>query len=368
LSASTPDVFISYKRERRFAAEHLADTIKLFGYDCWFDVGLTKGRDFGRQLEGKIRASKAVVVMWCTLSVGSEWVQEEVDLAKQLNILIPVKIEPCELPVGNRRADFVDLTGWDGSPRSHFLDSLMDAITQHVGRAPTINYNALREFETLWRRYGERALTQLALQRDPSATDEASSQESDRNPQTLLAIWQDLKPSTNLDRLRRFWEQVRGTVVEPLVEERIEALERLSDTMPADWLKAARPVLSQIGRLYAAMAWRQDAPVSGDDFGDQLKTLVRSLPPIDPSAPTDEVKRVLNEYLSTTIHHGNPIPDDYTITPIIPPGCVRPGLAVSYYNREGFGDLFWDVRFGPPDPARRHGVFLEPEVRGSMNS
>jgi hypothetical protein len=358
-----PDVFISYKRERRAAAEHLADTITLFGYDCWFDYDLIKGHDFSVQLDRQIRESKALVVMWCTLSVGSRWVHEEVDLAQSLGILIPVKIEPCELPVGNRKLDYVDLTGWDGSPRSAPIDALIDAIQLQVRRNATLEYSALRDYERVWRRFGGPSLTAFALSRDP-ASDPRSEDASDRRTEVLLAIWQELKASTNLDRLRRFWEQVHGTPVEPLVEERIEALERQADAMSASWLKEARPVLSEIRRLYATMGWSQSGPLpDGTVFTGQLRGLVRSLPPLTSDVPMDEAEKLLKEYVATTIHHGLPIPDDYKIDPIIPPGCVRPGIVVSYYQREGYGTLFQDVAFGPPDPRNRHGVFLEPEVR-----
>jgi hypothetical protein len=57
------DVFISYKRERRNAAQHLTRILELNGYSIRFDYRLLSGRDFGPQLECKIRAAKAVLVL-----------------------------------------------------------------------------------------------------------------------------------------------------------------------------------------------------------------------------------------------------------------------------------------------------------------
>jgi hypothetical protein len=167
------DVFISYKSERRAAAEHLAATLTRYGYSVWFDYALVKGRDFGLQIDAKVRAAKTLVVMWCTLSVQSRWVHEEVDLAHELGILTPVKIEACDLPVGNRRVDYVDLIGWDGSPRSHALDDLLDTIAQKVARAPAPDYQALRDYEATWRRFGALPLKAFALAR-PLETVEAA--------------------------------------------------------------------------------------------------------------------------------------------------------------------------------------------------
>ncbi len=76
------DIFISYKTERRKAAEHLAAVLSHHGYSVWFDYQLIKGSDFGLQIDSKIREAKALVVLWCSLSVGSRWVTEEADLAR----------------------------------------------------------------------------------------------------------------------------------------------------------------------------------------------------------------------------------------------------------------------------------------------
>jgi hypothetical protein len=157
------DVFISYKSERRKAAEHLAAVLRLHGYSVWFDYQLVKGSDFGFQIDRKIREAKAVVVLWCTLSAGSRWVAEEADLAYELGILVPAKIEPCNLPVGFRRQDYTDLSAWDGSPRSHQLDPLIDALAQRIGRPPQIDYAGMRAFEAAWRHYGALPLREFAL-------------------------------------------------------------------------------------------------------------------------------------------------------------------------------------------------------------
>jgi hypothetical protein len=359
-----PEVFISYKRERRAAAEHLAETIRLFGYDCWFDYGLIKGRDFTVQLDRKIRESKALVVLWCTLSVGSRWVHEEVDLARSLGILVPAKIEPCELPVGSRLLDSVDLTSWSGSPRGVELDALIDAIAQQVGRAARLDYATLRQYDQIWRRFGAPSMMAFALDRSAGADDRAKTAR-ERDIRVLREIWDELKGSTNLDRLRVFWEQVRDTPVQLLVEERIENLERAAEPGSAGWLKDARPFLSAIRQLYGSMGWSQYGPkADGRDFAGQLRGLVRALPPITNEVSREVASELLREYIATTLHHGLPIPDDYKLEPIIPADIVRPGIAVSYYPREGFGELFEDVAFAPADPrGHRRGVFLQPETR-----
>jgi formylglycine-generating enzyme required for sulfatase activity len=169
------DIFISYKTERRNAAEHLAAVLELYGYSVWFDYQLIKGSDFGLQIGSRIREAKALVALWCSLSVDSRWVVEECDLAHRLGILVPAMIEPCELPIGFRRQDYVDLSAWDGSPRSHPLDPLIRELAKRIGRPPNADVEALWKYEDTWRRFGGPSLRAFALD-DPVAAVEGDRQ------------------------------------------------------------------------------------------------------------------------------------------------------------------------------------------------
>src|SRR6516164_3167791 len=90
------DIFISYKTERRKAAEHLAAVLELYVYSVWFDDELVKGRDFGTQIGRKIREARALVVLWCPLSVESRWVVAEAPLPEERGTLVPVVIAFCK--------------------------------------------------------------------------------------------------------------------------------------------------------------------------------------------------------------------------------------------------------------------------------
>ncbi len=169
------EVFISYKSERRRAAAHLAKILQRYGYTVWYDYSLVKGRDFAAQIDAKIRGAKALIVLWCSMSVRSEWVADEAALAAKLGILVPAKIEPCDLRVDFDRKDYVDLTGWGGAPRDHALDLLLVALKQRVGRAPELNFEAMREYEEDWRRFGAPSLKTFALEAPVEAKEEPLS-------------------------------------------------------------------------------------------------------------------------------------------------------------------------------------------------
>jgi hypothetical protein len=118
------DIFISYKSER---------IIEAHGFSVWYDYDLVPGKNFGQRIEAEIRQAKAVVVLWCALSIQSEWVQDEADLAKKLGSFIPARIETCDPPLGFRRDDFVDISAWNGDPSTRSLDRLIDRIETPLG-------------------------------------------------------------------------------------------------------------------------------------------------------------------------------------------------------------------------------------------
>ncbi len=157
------DIFISYKSDRRYAAQHLSKILELNGYTVWFDYALLSGTDFGLQIEDELRAAKVVIVLWCSRSRQSRWVREEADLATKLHTFTPVWLERVDLPLGFARADTIDLTIWDGAPRSNGLDRLLDEIARRVGRDPTPSSRELKTYEQMWRSFGALRLKDFPL-------------------------------------------------------------------------------------------------------------------------------------------------------------------------------------------------------------
>ncbi|MCB1764024.1 MAG: toll/interleukin-1 receptor domain-containing protein, partial [Gammaproteobacteria bacterium] len=96
------DVVISYAHEERDKAQHLAEVLKKFGFVVWWDRNLYAGEDFSAKIEQKIRQSTAVIVMWSVNSVKSRWVLGEASLADELDKLITVKVDECNLPINYR--------------------------------------------------------------------------------------------------------------------------------------------------------------------------------------------------------------------------------------------------------------------------
>jgi formylglycine-generating enzyme required for sulfatase activity len=158
------EIFISYKSERRKAARHLEQILIRHGYTVWFDHALVRGHDYEAQIQREIGEAKAVIVLWCALSVNSEAVRSEASYAKHKGKQVPVLIEPCELPLFSALTQRIDLTKATCAPSDPAFYPLLDDIERLVGRAPQPEYKALRDYDATWRAMGAFAFAGFPLE------------------------------------------------------------------------------------------------------------------------------------------------------------------------------------------------------------
>src|SRR3954471_9078874 len=108
------DIFLSYSREDRSAARHIAESFGAEGLHVWWDAALQSGQTFDEVIEQRLKEAKAVVVLWSPRSVTSRWVRAEATLADRRNKLVPVIIEPCDRPIAFELTHTADLSDWGG--------------------------------------------------------------------------------------------------------------------------------------------------------------------------------------------------------------------------------------------------------------
>src|SRR5689334_7269986 len=64
LGTQVTDVFISYAREMVLPARTIAEVLQSSGLSVWIDDQLPALRDFPTVIEERLRAAKAVLVLW----------------------------------------------------------------------------------------------------------------------------------------------------------------------------------------------------------------------------------------------------------------------------------------------------------------
>src|SRR5580704_12902896 len=108
------DIFISYARSRATEAQPIVQALRSQGYNVWIDDAIPAHRAFTDVIEEELKAAAAVVVLWSTEAVKSQWVQSEADHAREAGKLVQLKLDGAVLPMPFDRIQCIDLTGWAG--------------------------------------------------------------------------------------------------------------------------------------------------------------------------------------------------------------------------------------------------------------
>lgn len=131
------EIFISYKREERHKAQAIAETLVTRGYNLWWDIELLPGDRFADEIAAVIEHAKAAIVLWSEIAVKSNFVRAEAAKASDRDILIPVRLDNCELPLPFGTIHTLDLRNWDGSSGDPLLDPLISAVEKKIDHIPT---------------------------------------------------------------------------------------------------------------------------------------------------------------------------------------------------------------------------------------
>jgi adenylate cyclase len=108
------DVFVSYGRSTERQAHQIADVLRARGYDVWRDDQLPAHRSYAEVIEERLKAAKAVVVVWSLEAIGSQWVRAEADRAREAGTLVQLTIDGSLPPIPFNQIQCADLRGWNG--------------------------------------------------------------------------------------------------------------------------------------------------------------------------------------------------------------------------------------------------------------
>jgi adenylate cyclase len=128
------DVFISYARSTQSEAQQIAEALRSLGYGVWRDDELPAHRAYAEVIEERLKAAKAVVVIWSADAVRSQWVQSEADRGRDDNKLVQLSFDATKPPMPFDRTQCADLTGWTGDPDAPGWRKVVASIAELVGR------------------------------------------------------------------------------------------------------------------------------------------------------------------------------------------------------------------------------------------
>ena len=93
------DVFVSYARATEPQAKAIANALRGQGYSVWRDDEIPAHKPYAEFIEERLRASKAVLVIWSADAAKSQWVRAEADAARELGTLIQVTVDGTMPPL-----------------------------------------------------------------------------------------------------------------------------------------------------------------------------------------------------------------------------------------------------------------------------
>ncbi|MDH3638634.1 MAG: TIR domain-containing protein [Gammaproteobacteria bacterium] len=131
------DVFVSYASSDRPRAKMLGDELSGEGWSVWWDRTIPPGKTFDEVIEAELAAAGCVIVIWSLASVESSWVRAEAGEAMSRGVLIPVIMEPVDIPLVFRPIQAADLSDWNGEADHPGFRQLVAAIAATIQTTKT---------------------------------------------------------------------------------------------------------------------------------------------------------------------------------------------------------------------------------------
>src|SRR5215475_12471096 len=93
------DIFLSYARENRERVRPLVELLEAQGWSVFWDREILPGQPWSDVIETQLKTARAVIVVWSQGSTTSEWVKAEAMAGKERGILIPARLDDCQIPL-----------------------------------------------------------------------------------------------------------------------------------------------------------------------------------------------------------------------------------------------------------------------------
>lgn len=128
------DIFLSYARENRPHAQMLAEALEHTGWSVLFNqLSTVVDQDIFQATENAVNQASCVIVIWSYAAIKSKWMHTEADIALKQEKLIPIRIDPCELPYPFKDLHTLNFADWNGEHSSVIFVRLKKAIERVIG-------------------------------------------------------------------------------------------------------------------------------------------------------------------------------------------------------------------------------------------
>lgn len=132
-----PIIFISYAQSTEAGARKIGEALRALDYGVWRNDDLPADRDYAEVIGERLKAAKAVLVVWSAEAVESRWVKAEADLAREAGTLVQLSLDGAVPPQPFNRIPCAHLAGWSGDPDAPGWRNVVESIAGLAGGAGT---------------------------------------------------------------------------------------------------------------------------------------------------------------------------------------------------------------------------------------
>ncbi len=129
-------IFLSYARPTLANARRVGEALQRAGHSVWMDDQLLAHRPFAEAIEEQLGVADAVLVLWSSDAVRSEWVRSEANRGREAGKLVQLRIDDCALPMPFDQIHCIDLGGWTGDHEAPVWKAVLASLhAAHRGAA-----------------------------------------------------------------------------------------------------------------------------------------------------------------------------------------------------------------------------------------
>ena len=130
-------LFVSYASDDRNFVDRLATALDLAGHEVWFDRDLNAG-SFRDQILAQLMQAEVAIVVWSACSKQSRYVIDESERALARGVLLPIRIDDTDLPLGFGGFQTFNLSSWSGRADDQKFTLILDQIEKILKNPATL--------------------------------------------------------------------------------------------------------------------------------------------------------------------------------------------------------------------------------------
>lgn len=115
------------------------------GLSVWFDRDIPTASRWEHEITRELEQARCVLMLWSHHALMSNWVRREGLAGLERAVLVPIRMEDCDIPNEFGSIQFADLTSWNGSTSATELTEVLRCVRSQMSPRSQIAFESLLE-------------------------------------------------------------------------------------------------------------------------------------------------------------------------------------------------------------------------------